>query len=318
MNIVKWLDFLAPRLSKIDVMKDIEITEKLLNTTVVPVYSEFIKSFVSTRKFASVELNNFEKMFYTESGFKAMKFKTFMNCIEDNIPNVISNLNETEHQIKILLEQDVLKSGLNCKQAVAIRAAEQIGFISNYMLDLMTYVYSIEAITILEKNKGATQDDIDLEKLPKIQLEFVEKNFFKFASYFGLYAVKPDQFKIRFSKSPEVHISTDEKVMSRLTSVWDMSVIDAITGGNSVAMSRFEYNPFYHFGKMYACWLDDRYNLWKEKRSQVQIRLLHLTTLDEGKIDPKQQKEIDYLTIRIDDLSHKIKVYEDSLDDGAY
>ena len=314
MNLIGWLSVLAPSLQKVDVLADVEKTEKKLRISLIPVYDEFAKSFLSTRQLRSKELSSFEKTFYSESKLKDRGYKNFLACVQDKLPNVLSNLKEVHTQIEALMDKDIYKSGLTCKQSLIIRSAEQIGFITNYAMDLITYVYSVEAIESL--GKKASTGDVDIEKLPKIQLEFIENNFFKFSAYFGMYSVPVDQFKVRIGKSPEVNISTDERVISRLTSLWDIGDIDAISKGSSVILSKFEFNPFYHFGKMIAQWQNDRYNLYKEKREAVQMRLLHLITLDEGKNDPKQQQEIEYLNKRIDDLSHKIKAYEESIEDG--
>jgi hypothetical protein len=51
----------------------------------------------------------------------------------------------------------------------------------------------------------------------------------------------------------------------------------------------------------------ERYNSNKEKKKVLELRLLHLRLLNDGKNDPKIEKEINYIQRRVDSLDRKIK-----------
>jgi hypothetical protein len=63
-----------------------------------------------------------------------------------------------------------------------------------------------------------------------------------------------------------------------------------------------------------AEWQSNRYKANKDKKKTLELRLLHLKLQNEGKDDPKIEKEINYIQGRVDKIERYLKDVEESLE----
>jgi hypothetical protein len=78
----------------------------------------------------------------------------------------------------------------------------------------------------------------------------------------------------------------------------------------------FEMNPIYHFRLMIAEWQANRYKSYKEKKKLLEVKLLRLRLLREGKRDPKLDKEIDYIESLVGKLEYSMSKMEEDVRNG--
>lgn len=300
MAILDYLKSFTPTLKRSDVLEDVRLTLKELDETVIPNYNNAVDFFKSSR-LSSATNRELGEMFYAEFKVKGPKRSTFIGDISDAIVNLRKNVDYIYKDFDKLLEADVIAQGLNMRSAFAVRFADYASFMTNYAIDLLSYVYFFEV-----QQKVGVNDSIDIEINP-VTIKKVNDNMFNFSKLLNMYACEHNDFvKINKNIVDVLAMSNPEA----LASVYDRNQLDPMP---AALMPGFIPNPIYHFRMMIAEYQLRRYKANEDKKKALELRLMHLQLVKEGKNDARIEKQIAYTQDRIDRISRSMADTEESL-----
>lgn len=296
MNLLTFLGSMLSRLRKDEVMEDLRITAGEFERLVIPAYDEAAKFFKSN-KFECKDLQEAIKGFYRNyKGERADK--NIIVEIHSRLPNLCKNLDYISEQNEALLSSDILKDGLTAKKAIMVRAAEQMSFISRYAMDFLNYVMVCETLARGEQ----------AERSAPIVEQKIIANIINFARLLTVYGQDPAEFQELLVDLPDVIVN--EKNYGALAAVYSSNKIDPL---ESVVMQGFESNPIYHMRLVVAEWQANRYKVYKDKKRMLELRLLQLKMIDDKNLDPKIEREIEYIQNRVEGLEYKMAKMEHSV-----
>lgn len=297
MKIVNFIKSLLPHLDKEDVMEDIDNTKAELITGVIPTYQSASIYFKASGIKSDSNLD-IQKVFYRNYEIKARGKKSSM--VEDisvALANVKINLDYLADQTENLFSRDIIKDGLTIRKAILLRGVEHMCFISRYAVDLLNLIYINEAKSV---NSELTEGFSASDRTAKI----TEKNLFIFARLLYWYSQDLEKFKATLARGKEA-ILNDETTQS-VVALYNEEEVDPIASG---LVNEFEGNPIYHIRLVIAEWQADRYKSFKDKKKMLELRLLHLKSMESG-TDPKLEKEIEYIQDRITSIEYKMSKME--------
>jgi len=305
MNLANFIERLLPRMDKSRILEDVRMTRSEIENILSPTYTEAVKFFSNEKQFKSEKVKELTSIFYRNfdnnvsfnNAHQNKKERTIIQTIQVRIPNLIKNAQELETQIEAIFSRDIIREGLTAKKAALIRAAEYLSFVSRFSIDFLNYMYTQEMLV--------RSFDIEESDLPPKKIEMIEKNIGVYASLFGAFSVDPDEFKNKYSKVPDIYITVSE--YSKAVTMHDETTIDPI---QAPIIKGFEYNPVYHLRMLYAEWQADRYKAYRDKKRVLEVKLLNLELENEGKHDPKLQKEAEYIQNRINTIEYKMSKIE--------
>lgn len=304
MNIIKFVKSLVPRLEQNNIIEDINITIKELETNLIPSYRQAAEHF-KLNPLKSVQAKKLSSDFYSKIDSKKIpKQSNFIGEILKRLENLHDNAVYVRDQVEIRLEADTINEGITADKAVLIRAADAMSFITNYGMDLLSAVYTHEARVTNESM------DEDIYISPATQ-KFVDNNIHRFAAILHTYGIKNNDFKKHIQNIPSVIIST--KNQGAIEGSYRERDLDPFTSPYIVG---FTYNPIYHIRLVIAEWQSSRYKANKDKKKLLELKLLHLKLKKDGKNDAKLEREIEYIQSRVDKIDRYLKSVEDSLGDN--
>lgn len=300
MAIADYLKSLSPTLKRDEVLEDVRVTLKELDTIVIPAYST-ADTYFKTNRLISPSVKELSDSFYEEFKPKGGKKSTFIGDIEVALSNLRANLQYVYEDSEKILETDVIASGLTIKKAFYVRLAEYANFMTNYAIDLLNFCYFFE----MQEMVG-THEANNMEINP-MTMKTVVDNIDNFSRLMASYAIEHDKFVKITTKLVDVLANTDDGILS---SIYDKDQYDptfvALTSG-------FIPYPVYHFRMMIAEYQLKRYRANENKKRALELRLLHITMLKEQKNDPRLEKEISYVQGRIDGLEKDMDDVKESL-----
>ena len=302
MEILTYFKTLLNVFPKAQLTEDLRITLAELDTTAVPVYQSAVEFFKVT-KIQSAEGKRLSSDFYRNVDMNgAAKQSSVVAEIARRLPFIRENAEYVSKQIDALMGRDVIREGLNAKQASFIRSAEAISFISRFSLDFLNYIYMSEALEVSSELK-------DSLRLSPATIKHVQLNTTRFFKLISDYGIPHKDFIKLYEKIPEVSIGNNNA--NGVKAMFSAVELDPFK--NSL-MSNFVGNPIYHIRMQIAEWQANRYKANKDKKKVLELRLLHLKTLNEKENNPAIEKEIIYTQSRIDRLDRYLAEVEEDLD----
>lgn len=297
MKIINFIKSLLPHIDKEDVMEDVDNTKSELVSGVIPSYQSAVIYFKATA-IKSDNNQDIQKVFYRNYEIKARgKKSSVVEDVSTALANVKINLDYLSDQVENLFSRDIIKDGLTIRKAILLRGVEHMTFITRYSLDLLNLIYINEAKSVnAELTEGFSTSDRTVK--------LTEKNLFIFARLLYWYSQDLEKFKITLSRGKEA-ILNDETTQN-VIALYNEEEVDPIASG---LVSEFEGNPIYHIRLIIAEWQSDRYKSFKDKKKMLELRLLHLKSMETGS-DPKLEKEIEYIQDRITSIEYKMSKME--------
>lgn len=300
MFIRKFMESLLPRLGKDRILEDIKITLQELETLVVPAVDQ-ASDYLNTHKPKSDGNKALETLFYRTYKPRGRKGVAIFHDVRKVLPDLIKNLRTVEGMIEDIFEREVINEGLTAKKASLIRTAEAISFTSNYTLDLLNLYYVNEA-------SEAGAEVKESMSLAPVVVRNIESRIGRYAMTLNKWAIKPADFLRIVGKIPDVIIASNNE--EALKANYTEKDLDPF---GSPLMQGFVGNPIYHIRLNIAEWQTRRYKSNKDKKKVLELQLLHLEYLNQGKNDPKLEKEIQYVQSRIEKTDRKIREAEESV-----
>lgn len=299
MKLMAFVKSLLPRIDKSDILEDINVTKTEITTGIIPTY-ESARVGLKTLKIKSKDNLELQKVFYRNYDISANKKQENMVAdIAEALPTLLVNLEYVESQLDDILSKDIIRDGLSARKVTLIRAADHISFISRMSIDLLNLVYVNEA----EARHSNLEDGY---KLVKKTRELIEKNVFVFGKLLKAYTQDPKNFQVLVGSMPDIVINSETEEL--LKGVYAEHDLDPLS---SDLVQNFEYNPIYHIRLAIAEWQANRYKKFADTKKMLELRLLHLTMMQDDKPSEALKKEIEYIQKRVDDIDYKLKKMED-------
>ncbi len=299
MSILSYINSLVRNIGKEDVFEDIRITRKEISGKLIPLFKD-ADTFFKTHKLINEKNINLNNQFMTVVG-KRDKYKNMFDYINDKLPTVLINLDYISSELDKSLESQLVSRSMTYRRAMLIKSLDLISFASNYSFKLLKFVYYFE-------DKNLESSDYNDLSMPPVLIKAILSNITIYARIIKTFSVKPDEFVNQVSGLKDIVI--DEKTAAVLDAAKDSSDSLNLDSLNPVG---FDGNPIFHFRLMIAEWQANRYKLNQETKQYLELKLLNLKLQDEGKNDPKIQREIEYVANRINSLEYKIAKAEKSV-----
>ncbi len=298
MSIVSFIKTLVPGLERNEVKEDIRITKKEIDDKSIPLYSDAAKYFIRTpfRSKKTEELNN---TFMRALG-KSREYKNMLDAANQLMPEVSANLTFLEEQMDSVFAEKIISSAVTYKKAIILRALDYIGFVSIYSLNLLTLVYHYEN----EGNDLGGYSDIEISP---VRIKTIETNVANFARILKVYGVSHSNFQNIYKSLPDVKLN--DEFINAISELKEKNLDEL----GIVTAQGFEGNPVYHYRLMFAEWQANRYKLNKEKKKYLELRLMQLKMKNDNEEDPGLDKEVKYLSERIEKLEYWLHKQEDSV-----
>lgn len=305
MKLISWLGSMLKSVNKDSVQEDLRITKTELNEIAKPIYAQ-AALFFRSNKFKSDEAKNMEDVFYQKFNRGSMPKQTnFIVDIERRLENLTANATYVEDQIESTFENIVFKDGMTARKAILLRAAEHLSFLSRFCLDLLNYVYMVES-----KAAGLNPEESEYSSdLSPMEITHIQKNISTFAMLMGDYGQENKTFVKIIGEIPDVHVN--EKTSAAVAATFKESTLDPF---KTPQVHGFIGNPIYHLRLIITQWQASRYEANKNKKKMLELRLLHLELLKEGKNDPKLEQEIEYNRKRVVKIDRYLREVEESVD----
>lgn len=285
----KVLDSLSTTVKKESVVESFENIMTGLTDEVLPSLEYIIKDsdepFIKDNKF----LKNLSKL-----TVRTKDNKEYLNIIKKLLNNIVKEQKNITNLIDKELNDYITSKGSTAKDLSIMKLVTDISSIVFYIQDMCYYILV---------------DDKDTS-LPKIRLNDIRKYS---GSYINLFPV----FYKDFSKYvKDISKVSEETVYRETPKVIMMDMLFKSSGKFlKLPASGFNGNPIYHI----SMWLVDkeieRYELLKDKKKLIELKLLELKLQEQNESNPKLKTQIEYYEEKISKLEYNIKEIED--DDGS-
>lgn len=299
-GIFKFAKQLLPRIDRATVEEDLRITEKECVNVVRPSW-DAAATFFKLNKPTSQEADEMSLTFYRNFDLrKAGKSPNFILDIAKRVPALHDNVVLLQSVIDDHLQKDIITEGLTVQSAFVLRAVGNISLVTRYLLALLNYLYTVEA----------AEHDTALEpglEISQAEMKYVERNFELFVKLFSTYTQPTKDFEALLGAAPKVFIndSSAQAVSGLYGKGFDPM--------ETIGLAGFIGNPIYKIRLIVAKWQNDRYNSAKDKKQQLELRLLYLQMQKNEKVDPGVVKEIERLQMRIENYDRYLREVEEKV-----
>lgn len=297
MKIENYFKSLRTIFSKSDVIDDCQATRDELTNTSIPAYVS-ANTLMKGWKFKSEKMRDripvFNKL--VKNGGPGNIITVIMN----GLPTALENLNIAEDLVKRTYNTNVGAAGMTYLKAQVLQYTEAVAFVSRYSRRFLNYIYSCE----LAEDGG---DGMRLQDaMVPAELKYIEDFFLSFCTAFNTVCDTPANLRKHLDNIPDITINKDNLTTVGAT-VGDTK-LDPF-GFNLIPISM---NPIYHVGMYIAEYQAARYKAAKEELQLLQLKRLQLEKQLAGKEDASLQRQIVYMTGRIQGLNAEIAKAEKS------
>lgn len=294
MGILDFIKKLLPRVNRTDVADDLRTTEKEMTKIVIPSYQQAADAFRAI-KLESEEVKSLQAVF--SANFKSMHYSAAKNFVIDiniRLKNLFENMTYVSNLLDTVVDKDIITAGLTTRSAFVLRSASNMSFLSRYMLSLLNYIYTAEAVS----------RDVEVEpsiEISKAEMKYVETKFHVFVKLFMQYSAEPEDFKKLYEAIPD--LIANERTNKMLAAMLESKEADPLA---ATGYSGFVGSPIYTVRLAFAQWQNSRYESAKAKKQQLEFRLLYLENQAKNRKDPALVNEIQRLQDRIEKLDYQL------------
>lgn len=293
-NITAFISRLMPTFNKSDLENDFDISLDALKT-VITSYEDLAGVF--TKEFNSPQAKALITKLYkeydgTKSDLKVKGPKSFAADHLSIFKNMQQNAELVKKELNDVSNEVIVSKALTAFKSNILRAVEHYFFVTRYALDLVNYLYTLEAqFGGVELSKSAVPN-------PK-QVEFIEKNLWIFTRLNSVYGLDYNTFKSKLLALTLVVVNQDQ--LEDALAAYEHSKLDLF---DNLPVG-FIGSPIYTVRLVWAQWEADRYKQLKDKKKLLELRLLHLKLIKEqGGSDINTERELEYLQKRVTDIDY--------------
>lgn len=289
---------MLPSIGKTDVKKAISnIRKELLNGTLPPYETASIT--FSSRKFKSKEINEFDDAF--QKAFKGKVRGNFIQCISELLKNLVVNLDLIETSFEMKVNGDIIKDDISFYETNILRFIESTAFALKYARLLLRWTLNSETAAADSNAQNYN------EQLTKTDQEFLSANQDRFLTVLKVIGTKKEALEDIIKNISNANLSVNKTNIEVSNAIRGYGANDPFGHGFSATNA----NVFYIFGRMYAEWQVARYDEAREERKMLEMKLMNLNLINEGKADAKLQQQIEYTADRLNKLNYKISQMEE-------
>lgn len=305
LNLVSFVQSLVPTLSRSDLESDLETSLDVIKT-ILATYGDLNGSY-SKGKFNSKEANAIATSFYKEydAAKNKGKVKPSNSLAGDTIAifsNAITNGERVKKEVAAISNEVIVSQAMTVVKVNIVRAVGHFYFMTKYALDLINYIY------VLEAEHGGIELSKDSKPNAK-QIEIIKKNMWLYARLVAVYGTDPKHFTEELDSLSTITVPKEqvEEVVSQYQGQ-KLDLLDNLPQG-------FIGSPIYTVRLVFAQWEADRYKKLRDQKKLLELRYLHLRMIQEqGGGDANTEKEMAYLQSRITDIDYKTSKIEESVE----
>ena len=285
MGIMSYVESLLPRFGSDRLIEDSRLSGESLKTNAIASW-KFAKNGLKT--FKSDEANEIVK-----SIAKSLKISptSFCEDMAEKLEAALANHETIQKAIEDNFDDEVIVEGIGCKKATIIQIVELFGFVGDYSLKLLEYLYYLET-RVLDPGHQSSLTPAEVGLIMNRQMDFCQS--------LNALSMAPNKFKATLDSIPDISLSKGAEPSLRLAGVKaDNPFSLGFVNTDKVS----SWNFIYHIGLFVAQYQANVYKRRVETRRILELRLLNLERLQKGNPDPSTQKQIDYMRQRIETLN---------------
>lgn len=296
MSIVTYFKTLIPSLEKRTILEDINNAAGELKTSTLPILKSAQKPMGQDNyKFKNSDVEAFSKKFKRDNranvkgNFISVSYEVATR-IEENIPAVIK-------AVELLFSNGLLASSITYRKASLLKYVESISFFQKYVRKLIHQTYVLECGSLSSDSVGTALTEGEVKWLKDNEDAFI-------GCLYGL-SMKSSVFLESLEETPDMVVNPDTidnvNIMSGgKTDPFKMNFIGA------------NVNLIYHVRMRIAEYQHAKYEAALQERKAIELRILHMQNLANGKQDPNVEQLIQYNEARLEKLNYKIKKMEEA------
>ena len=297
MEFGKYISELLPSFGKDRIQDDLDAIDEELTNHTLPVYTAANKQLGDTTLLHPQNKADgewFEKNL--EYKYKGNQISGILSALEQCPDHVKTLQTMVDEEFAI----DINQAGMTSLRVNIIHLAEIIGFVTRYSRRYLHY------LVILEQCQQTGKEISD--HLTPGELDWLKDGKYAFARGLTIVQNPPKDIEKQFKKIPDVLITPE--TAGEVEKVAGKKAIDPLRMG----FVPLVLNPIYHVRIAIAEWQAARYKEAQEEATTIELRLLRLKQLKEGKDDAKLDKQIEYNEARLQKLAFKIAKVEQEYD----
>lgn len=308
MKPLNFLKSLLPNFAKQTVLEDIRTTRLVLTTLTIPAYQDSLRIF-GARKFSNDSLVKDWEIF--RRNVKGASGPNTISAIEKSFKPMLGTLDLIERLVDKDYNDDIEGAGVTYYKAAVLQMVESIGFAAEYAAKYLNYALVVESAEIANEDGNVIGSDGDTQGLNEIsasimpiELRYIHDRFLDFCNVMDTLSKPTDKIKNDFQSIPDVAVTeSGDAIMAHTAG----RTLDPFNHGIvPIAM-----NPVFHIRMKIADYQHYRYEKAKAEKEALELRLMRMERLQQGKNDAALEKQIIYTQQRIDNLTIKIKKVEE-------
>lgn len=244
--------------------------------------------------------------YYKPKGFK--KLNDLPKDLTMIFSRILENIELLEEELQKQLEQNTVKNGITIKKAVLIRCCDELAYVVKYTYELWGFMSWTLLQYMYEKNEGSIKDKISehsQDMSGDFNIAMVQKEVMNYVSLINTYTVAKDTLYQLLNDAPDVIVN--ENTEESLVKAYGNTRLDPLV----TPLARgFIGSPIYHVRLSIAEWQAKQYKLMKDKRIMLELRLNQIANLKNDTLDPKLDKEMQYVQNRIERLEYELHQME--------
>lgn len=296
MSILNYVKSLVPSLEKRTILEDINNSLGELKTATIPAYKLAQKPMGSkTFTFKDPDVIAFNKKFNRDN--KTGINGNFIYVIYEVAQRIEDNGSTLIKVVEEMFGSGVIADAITYRKASILKYVEAMTFFQRYARCLLRTVYIKETNMVDESvNEHENINNFELEWLAKNEDDFI-------GSLLGL-SLKSSIFVSSLKETPDSVVNSD-----------NIDIVSKVSGGKidpfKLNFINANLNIIYHI-RMYAAeWQHANYEAALQERKTIELRIMHMQNILDGKKDPKLEEQILYNEGRLDKLNYKIKKMEE-------
>lgn len=303
-DIFNFVSSLSKTITAAKVREDLESLKKEINENLLPLHTSAVSQ-LKGKPFNS----EWGRMLEEES-YKVLTNRRGSGYLETTrkvFVNVSSNLKIIESLVIEHFSKDIPKEGMNFIQGNIIQFLKNARFITRYSIQNLNRVLANEICHLVKAPEKV--DDF----LTPAEKKWMASNFKTYFQVLHALDIPPSEFSRKFETIPNVSVSDNKLAMGihgrhklepfRTNFVFNPNMLGA-------------FNIIYHLRQGWAEWQVENLMRMKEEKKTIELRLLRLKELQQGKNNPKLEQVIEYNEGRLQRLNATIAELEEKYAGG--
>lgn len=249
-----------------------------------------------------------------------VKREEFTDLLLKTIKNAYKLIDFIIEQTSDVLEENMYINSLTAKQITVIRSSTYFYELTDRIMDLFEYLIICEISSV----KGQERYDYYDSSYFKNKLNSAMRFVTRFINTFESVSIK--DFEKLIDEVPDVVVNKDNS--NAMVSLYGQSKLFPINLESHVAKEGYigelmvkliigttnlVFKPFMWVISLWNTYSVSRYKQALERKKALDLYLLELETINKGEVNPKLEKEINYVQKRVQDLEYEIRDVEESV-----